>query len=167
MRLKAESRHKLHSAQNSQRVFCEFIRNMAQYSVGKIFLPSPRILIFSGERIEIDCVHSEIPSRSSIPYGHHRIRIYEKPLVACTSLRLSSRERNIDVMPVNLENAKGNPNQVETEALFKGFAQSIWRKTKNLNVEILDIRLRQKPIANAPANQKCAAARIANDPRYL
>ena len=70
-------------------------------------------------------------------------------------------------MPVYLQHTKRKPYQIETETLFKRFPQNVWRKAKNFNVEILDIRFIQKAVPNASANQKRAAARFANDPRNL
>jgi hypothetical protein len=66
-----------------------------------------------------------------------------------------------------LQHTKRKPDQIETETLFKRFPQNVWRKAKYLNIEILDIGFRQKTVPDTSANQKCATARIANDPRNL
>jgi hypothetical protein len=70
-------------------------------------------------------------------------------------------------MPVYLEHAKRQSDKIKTETTFKRFAQNVWRKAKNLNIEILDIGFRQKTVPDTSANQKCATARIANNPRNL
>jgi hypothetical protein len=70
-------------------------------------------------------------------------------------------------MSVNLENTERESDKIQSEATLKRCTQYIWRKAKNLNVKILYVGFRHQSVTNASANQKCAAARSANNPRNL
>jgi hypothetical protein len=77
------------------------------------------------------------------------------------------RKRHVNIMPVYLEHAERQSDKIEPETAFQGSAKNIRRESEHLNVKILYRGHRHQAVADTPANQKSASARIANDPRNL
>ena len=163
---KSETGNELHASQYAQRIFREMRRNMPENPRLKVFASIPRIEHFAGQGICVNGIHREVAARARLLQRQRGIVLHLERPVPEAELRLATRQRDVDVVSLQLEDAEGSADKIELELCREDVSQSIRRKPVHLDVEVLwRMRAAKNRIAHAPADEKRPSTGGLREPR--
>ena len=163
--LEIEARHELDRAQHPEAVIrkCPGVDH-PQAAPLEVVAAAKRIEVFVGQRIPRDGVDGEIAPPGGLLDGHVGIADDDEPFVSAPGLRVSPRQRHVDV--AELEHLKALADRLDAAKCLEHAPKPFARHAEHLDVDVRRL-VSEQAVADPAADDKRAAAGVADGPRDL